>query len=169
MNYNTIELPKLQSEIILSAFPGRQSDNTFSPEGMDQFFQIMQIRGCDVLISLVELHEFSDYISILKFKSALAKKNLKWQHHPLKDMSVPDETFMVNFAETQDDLIEILKSGGNIALHCMGGLGRSGTIAALLLLKLGFGARNSIEMVRSSRPGAIETKEQEQFILSINT
>ena len=59
-----------------------------------------------------------------------------------------------------------LTEGRNIVLHCMGGKGRSGTIAAILLLEFGENHKNAIEIVRQNRKGAIETKEQEDFILS---
>ena len=48
----------------------------------------------------------------------------------------------------------------------MGGKGRSGTIAAILLIEFGENNKNAIELVRKKRKGAIETKEQEGFILS---
>ena len=59
-----------------------------------------------------------------------------------------------------------MRSGFGVALHCKGGLGRSGTIAALLLRDFGFSSRQAIQMVRKTRPGTIETEEQEQFLLS---
>ena len=47
----------------------------------------------------------------------------------------------------------------------MGGKGRSGTIAAFLLIEFGENHKQAIEIVREKRKGAIETKEQEDFIL----
>ena len=79
-------------------------------------------------------------------------------------MTAPDEIFTADFFETQSSLLEYLRSGEKIAIHCKGGLGRSGTIAALLLSHLGFSTEKSIELVRKSRPGAIESTEQEIFI-----
>ena len=49
----------------------------------------------------------------------------------------------------------------------MGGLGRSGTVAGIILRDLGIPAQSAIDIVRQSRPGAIETKEQELFVVSI--
>ena len=51
----------------------------------------------------------------------------------------------------------------------MGGKGRSGTIAAILLIDFGDANKEVINIVREKRKGAIETKEQEDFILSYRT
>ena len=48
----------------------------------------------------------------------------------------------------------------------MGGKGRSGTIAAVLLIEFGENNKEAIELVRGKRKGAIDTKEQEDFILA---
>jgi len=50
----------------------------------------------------------------------------------------------------------------------MGGKGRSGTIAAILLIEFGEDNKKAIEIVREKRKGAIETEEQEKFILNYN-
>jgi hypothetical protein len=46
-------------------------------------------------------------------------------------------------------------------------LGRAGTIAARLLVELGMEPRKAIASVRAVRPGAIETSEQERFVMCI--
>ena len=51
----------------------------------------------------------------------------------------------------------------------MGGKGRSGTLAAILLVEFGEQNKEAIDIVREKRKGAIETKEQEDFILSYRT
>jgi ADP-ribosyl-[dinitrogen reductase] hydrolase len=54
-----------------------------------------------------------------------------------------------------------LRQGGRLLLHCAGGLGRSGTIAARLLVELNEAAPEAaILAVRAARPGAIETPAQ---------
>ncbi|MDP7292161.1 MAG: hypothetical protein QF497_08015, partial [Verrucomicrobiota bacterium] len=57
-------------------------------------------------------------------------------------------------------------NGESIVLHCKGGLGRTGTIAARLLVELGMTPGNAILAVREARPGAIETSAQETYVLA---
>ncbi len=166
MNFNLVRLENFGSEICLSAFPGREHTNVFSIDLMEEFFDFLDSNRYRSLVSLVEVHEFDQFISYPKFEEKIGKRNFSWFFHPLKDMTAPDEIFRERFFETQSHLLENLRSGKKIAIHCKGGLGRSGTIAALLLRHLGFSAEKSIELVRRSRPGAIETEEQEIFIQS---
>jgi ADP-ribosyl-[dinitrogen reductase] hydrolase len=57
-----------------------------------------------------------------------------------------------------------LCGGHDVLVHCRGGLGRAGTIAARLLVELGMEPAEAIARVRAVRPGAIETPEQERFV-----
>ncbi len=54
---------------------------------------------------------------------------------------------------------------GNAAIACMGGVGRSGTVAACVLVRQGIDAQAAIAMVRAARhPEAVETEAQETFV-----
>jgi protein-tyrosine phosphatase len=50
-------------------------------------------------------------------------------------------------------------------IHCRGGVGRSGLVAGLILVERGCAPRDAIRQVRISRPGAIETAAQEQYVV----
>lgn len=51
-----------------------------------------------------------------------------------------------------------------IAAHCLAGLGRTGTILACYLVEMEMPANNAIIVIRESRPGSIETLEQEAVV-----
>jgi len=54
----------------------------------------------------------------------------------------------------------MIKQGDNVLVHCRGGLGRSGTIAALLLIEFGLPNGLAIAQVRIARLAAIDIVEQ---------
>ena len=58
----------------------------------------------------------------------------------------------------------LIGEGFSVALHCRGGKGRTGTIAARVLVELGSAPALAIERVRAVRPGSIETRAQEEFV-----
>jgi ADP-ribosyl-[dinitrogen reductase] hydrolase len=62
-----------------------------------------------------------------------------------------------------------LRAGFNILIHCKGGLGRAGMIAARLLTELGVPPSQAIANTRNARPGAIETAAQEAFVHTIKS
>ena len=51
-----------------------------------------------------------------------------------------------------------------VAVHCEGGLGRTGTAIAAYLIHKGMNARDAIRLVRSKEPSAIETVRQIKFL-----
>jgi tetrapyrrole methylase family protein / MazG family protein len=56
--------------------------------------------------------------------------------------------------------------GAKVYMHCRAGYGRAGTMAALYLVSTGESPQRAIRMVRSKRPGTIETEAQQAMILS---
>ena len=87
---------------------------------------------------------------------------MEWFHLPPQDMTAPDVSFNKAWARIGPRILHTIKLGGNVLVHCKGGLGRSGTIAALML----FGIPNgqAIALVRKARPGAIDIAEQEEYV-----
>jgi len=57
------------------------------------------------------------------------------------------------------------RQAGDVAVACMGGVGRTGTVAACALVEAGLSPAQAIATVRSVRhPTAVETADQERFV-----
>ena len=82
---------------------------------------------------------------------------------PIVDVSVPDNQFEDAWLVAGGELRSLLCRRLDVLVHCRGGLGRAGTIAARLLVELGMPPVKAIKSVRAVRPGAIETRDQEKF------
>ena len=90
-----------------------------------------------------------------------------WFHLPIVDGSTPNEGFERDWEVAGDELRTLLRSGRDVLVHCRGGLGRAGTIGARLLVELGMEPATAIRRARAVRHRAIETREQEQYVLGI--
>jgi len=121
--------------------------------------------GAHTLISLIENHEF-ERLDVTGLGEAAEAHGLTWRHWPIRDGDVPDKRFDRCWATTIDTIASDLQAGRSIVLHCMGGLGRTGTVAALLLRHFGLPAREAVDRLRTARPGAIETESQLNYVLS---
>ena len=62
---------------------------------------------------------------------------MQWFHLPIADVSVPDEQFEQRWDVAGNELRSMLRRRSDVVVHCRGGLGRAGTIAARLLVELG--------------------------------
>ena len=110
----------------------------------------------DAVVVLVE--EFELPYSLSEWQ----KRGVEVFHSPVRDFSAP----------TLKQLLEILrwiearvKAGKKVLIHCMGGLGRSGTVAvAWVMYSRGLPLREALRRVRRIRPGAVEVWGQMEVL-----
>lgn len=80
---------------------------------------------------------------------------------------LPDGRAPRSVGEMDDVLewLEVARQTGDVAVACMGGVGRTGTVAACALVAAGLSAADAIGRVRAVRhPTAVETPEQVAFV-----
>ncbi len=80
-------------------------------------------------------------------------------HFPVVDMSVPSLEAAGRIMD------EIDNHEGPVMLHCAAGIGRTGTMIGLYLVHRGMDPEDAIRTVRKKRPGSIQTRSQERFIM----
>lgn len=119
--------------------------------------------GASSVLTLIEPHEF-DLLSVRGLPDVVRDAGLVWLHAPIPDVSVPGPAFRAAWRTIGPRLLNDLKEGRSAVVHCRGGLGRAGMVAAKLLIMMGEDAPTAVERVRGVRPGAIETSEQEAWV-----
>jgi ADP-ribosyl-[dinitrogen reductase] hydrolase len=123
--------------------------------------------GAAAVVSLIEKHEI-ELLGVADLETAVAARGMEWFHLPIPDVTAPGEEFEQRWHQSGARLRSLLTNGESIFIHCRGGLGRAGTVAARLLIELGItGADTAIAKVRQVRPGAIETRAQEDHLRAI--
>lgn len=147
--------------------PGKKGSSVFgAPWDRDLRADVEAIRewGASSVLTLLEPHEF-DLLSVRGLPNALRDAGMVWLHAPIPDVSVPGPAFEAAWRTIRPRLVEQLRQRRSVVVHCRGGLGRAGMIAAKLLVMTGDDPRRAIERVRTVRPGAIETPAQEAYVL----
>jgi len=149
--------------IVTLGFPGLAFDvqgNTYiDKERMDATLADRSLEPCRLLTVLLEEEEVPD--EAWRFLSeAASRKSIRIEHLPIKDYEAPDAAFQEKWRSLEPDIRALLAAGGTVALSCHYGAGRSGTIAASLLMDHGFDAAAAIETVRGYFPESIESERQ---------
>src|SRR5258708_4648592 len=124
--------------------------------------------GAAAVVTLLEPKELI-LLRVERLGEEVLRRNILWFHLPIVDVSIPDERFERQWDVAGEELRSMLRRRSDVLVHCRGGLGRAGTIAARLLVELGMEPTKAIASVRAVRPGAIETSDQEKFVLGIAT
>jgi protein-tyrosine phosphatase len=86
------------------------------------------------------------------------------QRHPMPDGSPPRDRAAVEAILAS---IAAAREAGDVAVACMGGVGRTGTVVACALVAAGWDPDAAIARVRQVRhPAAVETTAQREFVRS---
>jgi protein tyrosine phosphatase domain-containing protein 1 len=93
----------------------------------------------------------------------LMKFGVKYYEFPWPDMTAPENDIVLRSVQCMD---HHARSLGRVLVHCHAGLGRTGLmIACFFMLSQRMRAQEAITLVRTCRPGAIQTDRQVQFCL----
>lgn len=120
--------------------------------------------GATVVISLLEDFEY-DELEVRNLP-AVYQEHFKWFNLPIPDKCAPDKAWLSHWLTLRDELKTLLANNGKILIHCKGGFGRTGTVAALILMDHGYTAVDAIAACRQAREFAVETEVQEKFLMA---
>jgi hypothetical protein len=115
--------------------------------------------GARLVLTLVEPAELVA-LQVPHLGREIQGRGIEWRHLPIADYSVPGEDFETQWQTQGAEIRALLCEGTDMVVHCKGGLGRAGMMAARLLVELGMAPDQAIREVRRARKGAIETPAQ---------
>lgn len=136
--------------------PGRSPDpDAWLAEDLDA----IAASGGKVLVTLLERTELAQLGDLAR---EAERAGLTWVPFPIPDMWIPHD--LAATRRLVERLVRRLARGDDVVVHCWGGLGRAGTIAACVLVAAGQTPARAIAHVRAARPGAVQNDAQERFV-----
>ena len=143
----------------VSQFPGKNLQNIFDLSSLLKDLQIIKKQKVKIVVSLLPDNE--------KNKLGLddliwSKEEVEYIQFPINDFSVPPKKKFNELKKLISFIKENLMLSKHVLIHCNGGKGRSGMVAALVLKAMK--EKDPIKKVREKVIGAIETEEQEIFV-----
>jgi protein-tyrosine phosphatase len=150
----------------LTFLPGKHGRSTRYPgleyrRELDRDLVTLGEAGVTLLLLLVEDDELTRW-GDMGIVEAAERRGLPVVRRPLPDGTAPRS------AAEMDEMLSLLgkaREAGDVAVACMGGVGRTGLVAACALVAAGMEADRAIARVRAVRhPEAVETAEQLAFV-----
>lgn len=138
---------------------------------LDMDLDVIQRWGAAAVVTLIEDHEF-DELSVRELPQKVRDRHMEWWRLPIRDGGTPDEDFKNRWRAAGDAIRDRLRCGFDVLVHCQGGLGRAGTVAARLLVELGEAVpddamervREANRRSRRSHNGGIGDREQQEHV-----
>jgi protein-tyrosine phosphatase len=141
----------------LTVLPGRQDWRRHLDDDLDA----LRDAGIDAIVCLVPHEELERY-GVAGLLDAYRARGFELLHVPLLDQL---GAAALTLRETVDWIEARARAGRTILVHCVGGLGRSGMVAASWLRSRGASSDEALALVRAARgPRAIETRIQEACV-----
>ncbi|UXH80445.1 protein-tyrosine phosphatase family protein [Roseateles amylovorans] len=158
MAFRSLPLPDTVSgRLWLQSMPGRRE-----PWGF--FLDEARQRQLNLVVCLNPLEEVAELSP--SYHKAIAEGRLpfRWMHLPMRDFGLASDPDA--FRHGVDQIASGLRLGDRALLHCAAGLGRTGTVAACVLKRLGLPADEALEAVRaagSNPQSAVQSGWIDQF------
>lgn len=164
-----IDLLRLQpaGTLAMTHCPGRRGVDGRGRDwqrDLAQDVQALRDAGIGTVLTLLsdgELHS----LGAGELGPRLQAAGIAWLRYPIADFGVPDAAARWAWSALQEQLLASLQQDERVLVHCAAGLGRTGTMVALLLKALGEPGDAAVARVRAARPGTIETQAQHDFVI----
>ncbi|MCJ1888240.1 cyclin-dependent kinase inhibitor 3 family protein [Pseudomonas sp. LA21] len=147
--FDVLSVLNLPGKLIFTPCPGTKETS------LDEALQTLKQAGADAVITLMPLSELNAN-GIDRIAEHCEQIGLTWFHLPVADEQVPQSDFDQSWDGWKQQILDLLMSGKVLAIHCKGGSGRTGLIAARILIEAGVARTDAVAQVKALRPKAIQ-------------
>ncbi|WGW01944.1 cyclin-dependent kinase inhibitor 3 family protein [Vibrio sp. YMD68] len=162
MTHPTWELAVEEGALILTPCPGTKGTD------LSASLEQLKAQGVKAIVTAINAEEMASK-GVEALGEVTNQLGMEWHHIVIEDDCAPDETFAQQWASASPQLHKIISDGHKVALHCMGGSGRTGLFAAHLLLEREWPLERIVKDVQALRPGAFTKPIQIEYISGVAT
>lgn len=147
--FSRFDATDVTAQLIFTPCPGTQG----AP--LEDALATLQAAGADALVTVMPDAELA-LNEVSHLGAACVNRGLAWFHLPVADDAAPGPDFEAAWADARQEIGHRLARGERLAIHCKGGSGRTGLIAAVLLLQQGLPLQETVRQVQAWRPKALQ-------------
>ena len=135
------------------------------PRGGDRLvddIHLLRQAGIDIIVSALTLAE-AEELGLLDEGQCCKNNGLEFLSFPIQDGSVPSS--FNAFDGLINSVIDYLRKGKAVGVHCRAGIGRSSMIVGCALVRNGFSVAAAFRAIQEARGCSVpDTPEQRQWV-----
>ncbi|MDX1724395.1 MAG: tyrosine-protein phosphatase [Pseudomonas sp.] len=147
--FDALSIPGSSDRLIFTPCPGLKDSSIASA------LSTLKQAGAEAVITLMPSAEL-ELNGAAELPAQCSEAGLTWLHLPVADEQVPLADFDAAWEASIGQIRQLLAADRAIAIHCKGGSGRTGLIAARILIDQGIARSEAISLVQALRPKAIQ-------------
>lgn len=146
----------------VSNCPGKHQNSLLKKLSLKNDLSSIWDQEINCIVSLITKDELKK-LDINDFDRTITEYGFEHYSVEIQDLGIPSTNQLGTFKILTKNIIVAIKTEKKVLIHCNAGLGRSGLFAGILVKEM-TDINHPIDYIRKFRKGAIETKEQEEFI-----
>jgi len=130
-------------------------------EWMEDEFSGLRTFGVNHVVSLLESAEQSE-VGLTDEEAFCLKNEMRYSSFPIPDRGLPNTIQAIKFAA---QLCDRIRTGEHIVIHCRAGIGRTGIIAAAVLIQADYQPNSALQLISDARGVEVpDTDEQSRWV-----
>jgi protein-tyrosine phosphatase len=130
---------------------------------LNESIEQLKSQGATVVVTAINEQEMAKK-SVSDLGEQVEAAGLTWVHLPIEDDCAPEDDFVAAWNANSATIKNAIDNNEKVVMHCMGGSGRTGLLAANLLLDRGWNLDEIISKVQALRPGAFTKQVQIDYV-----
>jgi len=154
--FDTLQLPN-GGKFIFTPCPGTKEAS------LKDSLNTLKSAGAKAVISLLPDSELAQ-LSVSELGDEIAAQGMEWFQLPIEDDEEPSTLFAESWVQHRAALLNLFEQKQTVAIHCKGGSGRTGLMAAILMLESGYNWEEVQPLVQAIRPKALSHPAHLSFL-----
>ncbi len=157
MTHPTWQLNVDAGALVLTPCPGTKDAD------LDTSLAQLKQQGVAAIVTALNESELASK-GVAELGEKAQQLGMKWFQIEIEDDCAPGDEFAAKWQQASPELHQVIAQGGKVAMHCMGGSGRTGLLAAHFLLEKQWQLDDIVREVQALRPGAFTKSVQVDYI-----